>query len=706
MGAVRKTIDGETAILILENPPVNALSASTRRELADLFREAIDGPAVRAIVLIGSERVFSGGGDITEFDGPIAEPDLPQLIGFVESSPKPVVAAIGAICFGGGLELAMAAHMRVALSSARLALPEAKLGLIPGAGGTQRLPRALGLEKALDLIVGGDTFAANAPFAGGLIDRLVDSDLLGSAVAFAREILAANAPIERLRDRRVKSASPAQTIIDEARRRHGPEAERFPAAIAAIDCLEMAVDKPIDEACRAERRKFLQLRETPTSRAMRYAFLAEREAAKVPGLSSATPTRPVERIAIIGAGTMGRGIAMAFLNAGLAVTLLDADAEALQRALAAIGKVYEASVAKGRMTDAERKERLGLVVPATDFTTLAGADLVIEAVFENMTVKEEVFRRVDALARPGAILATNTSTLNVDRIAAFTCRPGDVLGLHFFSPANIMKLLEVVRGKETSDEVLATALTLARRIGKVAVVAGVCDGFIGNRMLEHYVRMAHLAVEEGALPWQVDRALEAWGMAMGPFRMGDLAGNDIGWASRKRRYIERPHVRFARIGDRLCEHGRFGQKTGAGWYRYPDGRTPEPDADVEAIISDYRQAKGIVPRAIEDEEIVARCIYALVNEGARLLGEGIALRASDIDVVYLNGYGFPRFRGGPMHFAESVGLATVVEDMRRFHRAGGDGFWKPAPLLLVTLERGARLADAPKNNESSPSHAD
>lgn len=682
MGAVRKEIDGETAILILDNPPINVLGAALRRDLVDRFSEAAGDPSVQAIVLFGSERAFSGGGDINEFDGPIARPDLPGVVDLIEESPKPVIAAIGAFCFGGGLELAMAAHYRIALTTAKLALPEAKLGLIPGAGGTQRLPRAIGLEKALELIILGNTFMANSPFAAGLIDRLVEGDLLEEAVNFAREIVATKAPLRRLRDLPVKSEAEPREVIDKARAAKAVFADRFPAAIAAIDCLQLAIDCPIDEASRAERQHFLKLRETPTSEALRYAFLAEREATKVPDIAAGTTPRPVESIAIIGAGTMGRGIAMAFLNAGLPVVLFDADNGVLRRAIDAIGKVYDSSVARGRLSDAERLARMAQLASASEFVDLASADLVIEAVFEEIGVKEEVFRRLDSVAKPGAILATNTSTLDVDRIAGITSRPGDVLGLHFFSPANVMKLLEIVRGRATSDDVLVTSMKLARRIGKVAVVAGVCDGFIGNRMLEHYVRMAHLAVEQGALPWHVDRALEEWGMAMGPFRMGDLAGNDIGWEVRKRRYVERPHVRYARIGDWLCERGRFGQKTGLGWYRYADGRTPEPDADVEAMIVEYRNAKTIAPRAFDDEEIVARCIYALVNEGARILGEGIAFRTSDVDVVYLNGYGFPRFRGGPMYYADHVGLHRVLETMCRFHEESGDDFWQPAPLLV------------------------
>jgi 3-hydroxyacyl-CoA dehydrogenase len=687
---VGKKSKDRIAVIALNNLPINALGAQLRRELAERFLEVGGDKSVDGVLLIGSDRVFSGGGDINEFDGAIAQPDLPTVIEIIDTFSKPVVAAIGGVCFGGGLELALAAHYRIAHVGASLALPETKLGLIPGGGGTQRLPRAIGLEKSIDFILGGESFAPGLFVGTPLVDRLTDGDLLPEALAFTKEIVSAKWPLRRLRDLTVESAGSPLALIEEQRRRRRPSSSRYPAYLAALDCLEKAVFAPFDEGQRYERQRFLELKETATARALRYAFLAERTAAKVPGLSGSVATRIVRKVGIVGAGTMGRGICINFLNGGFAVALLDSKQEAIQQAVAAIGGVYENALKKGRLTATTIEERMNRLAVAGDFSDLGDSDLVVEAVYEEMDAKEAVFRHLDRVCKAGTILATNTSTLNVDRIAGFTGRPQDVVGTHFFSPANVMRLLEVVRGRHTSDEVLATTMKLAKSIGKIAVVSGVCDGFIGNRMLEHYVRMAGLMVEEGALPWQVDRALEEWGMSMGPFRMGDLAGNDIGWAIRKRRYQERPHVKYARIGDWLCERGRFGQKTGLGWYAYRN-RTPEPDPNVEKMIVDYRATHDIATRSINDNEIVERCIFALVNEGARVVEEGIALRASDVDVVYLNGYGFPRFRGGPMNFADEFGLKDVIAIMRNFQKVTGDSFWEPSTLLLKAAEEGKTL---------------
>jgi 3-hydroxyacyl-CoA dehydrogenase len=691
-GLVLASVSGDIAILTLASPPVNALGSALRLAIAERLGKVLSDNSIRAIILIGSERVFSAGGDISEFDGPIAEPDLPSLVATVETSTKLVVAAIGGTCMGGGLELAMGAHYRIALAKSTLALPETKIGLIPGAGGTQRLPRAIGLERALRLILDGASFTPRDVEDSHLIDRIVDENLMAEALAFTRSLLDTKAPLRRLSDLPVEVATSAQEAFARARQEIGRKAERYPALPALVECLELAVSAPVDEGQRIERGHFLSLRNTPTARGLRHAFLAERVAGKVPGLDDSVAGREVDSVAIVGAGTMGRGICINFLRAGLPVMLVDSEPAALDEAVNAIRRTLEQDMQKGRLAEAEFRSRLSLLTRSPDLAAISGADLVIEAVFEEMAIKKKLFRELDRLAKPGAVLATNTSTLDVNAIAAATDRPVDVIGLHFFSPAHVMRLLEVVRGEKTSVAVLATAMKIAPRIGKIAVMSGVCDGFIGNRMLEHYVRMAHLMVEEGALPWQVDKALEAWGMAMGPFRMGDLAGNDIGWAVRKRRYRERPHVRYARIGDALCEAGRFGQKTGVGWYSYRDGgRRGEADSETVRIVEGYRAEKGITAREIGDEEIVARCIFALVNEGARIVEEGIAVRISDIDVVYLNGYGFPRFRGGPMKYAEEFGVPEAVAAMEQFRAASGDPFWEPAGLLRRAAIEGKSL---------------
>jgi 3-hydroxyacyl-CoA dehydrogenase len=683
-------VSDNIAIVTLDNPPVNALGHEIRRGIVECIKRAIADSAVEAIVLTGSARFFSAGADIRELgqSGGVREPNLPAVIQCLETCPKPVLAAISGNCLGGGFELAMGAHFRIASDNARLALPEVKMGLLPGAGGTQRLPRAIGAERALDFILKGEPVAALTFLDTPLIDRIAGDSLSADAIAYAKYLAAKGAVPRRLSARDISDAD-HRAILDAARQRAAKSASHYPAHAAIVDCLEAAVNKPFDEGLRIEREHFLALRQTSTHRALRYAFVAERQCARIPDVPSDTPTRAIDRVAIVGAGTMGRGIAMNFLNAGIPVTLLDTEEEATNRGADAIRQLYAGSVKRGRLSQAQMDKRLGLLTTSSGNAGLGKADLIVEAVFEDMSVKEQVFRHLDQIAKPDAILATNTSTLDVNRIASFTRRPEDVVGTHFFSPANVMRLLEVVRGERTSREVLATIMKLAKTIGKTAVVAGVCDGFIGNRMLEHYVRMAGLMVETGAMPWQVDQALENWGMIMGPFRMGDLAGNDIGWAVRKRRYVERPHVHYAMVADRICEHGRFGQKVGKGWYRYRQGdRTPIRDPEVEEIIADYRRDKGITAREYNDEEIVERCIFALVNEGARILEEGIALRASDIDTVYLSGYGFPRFRGGPMRYADEVGLAGVAQRMQDFEKATGDPFWKPAAMLEKLVREG------------------
>ncbi|OYY82699.1 MAG: 3-hydroxyacyl-CoA dehydrogenase [Acidovorax sp. 28-64-14] len=683
-------VHGPVAVVTLNNPPVNGLGHALRSGIVAALDQALADPQVQAIVLTGSARAFSGGADVREFGTPKAgqEPTLPSVIRALDGSTKPVVAAIAGVCLGGGLELALGCHYRVALPDASLGLPEVKLGLLPGAGGTQRLPRLIGLEPALNMIVSGQPVPANA-FAGTpLVHALIEGDLVEGAVAFAAQVAARGEPLPRARDLKVKQPN-ADAFLQFARNTVAAASKPFPAPLQCVEAVAASL-KPFDEGLQTERTLFQALMQTPESRALRHVFQAERAAAKVPGLPEGTVLRPIARVGVIGAGTMGGGITMNFLNAGIPVVLLEMKQEALDRGLATIRKNYENSMKKGKLKPEQVEQRMGLITPTLEYAALKDADLIVEAVFEEMGVKEAVFRQLDAVAKPGAILASNTSYLDIDRIATFTQRPQDVIGLHFFSPANVMRLLEIVRGAQTAPDVLATSLQLAKQIKKVAVVSGVCDGFIGNRMLARYGAAAQGLINAGALPQQIDGALQKFGLAMGPFRMGDLAGLDIGWATRKRKAAEAGVEMKPIVADKLCEAGRFGQKTGAGWYRYEAGnRTPLPDSVTEQLIADYRAAHGITPRKIGDEEIVERCIFALVNEGARILEEGIAARASDIDLVYLNGYGFPLHRGGPMLYADTVGLPQVVRSLRRFAaEPGADASWQPAPLLVRLAEEG------------------
>ena len=680
------------AVITLDNPPVNGLGHDVRSGIVAGIDQALADSQVKAVMLIGAGKGFSGGADIREFNTPkaAAEPTLRTVIRIVEDSAKPVIAAVGGMCMGGGLELALGCHYRVAAPGAQIAQPEVKLGLLPGAGGTQRLPRAIGVETALNMIVSGATVPSEQFKGTALFDEIVGGDLLEGALAFAHKVVAEKLPLKRVRDIEIDYPN-AEGFFQFARNNIAVAAKNLPAPLKCVDAVAAAVSKPFDEGLQVERDLFAYLMETPESKALRHAFFAERAASKIPDVPADTPTRSISKVAMIGAGTMGGGISMNFLNAGIPVTLLEIKQEALDKGVATIRKNYENSMRKGRLTPDQLEQRMGMLRPTLSYDDIKDADLVIEAVFEDMGVKETVFKTLDKLAKPGAILATNTSTLNVNQIAAFTKRPQDVIGTHFFSPANVMKLLEVVRGEKTGKDVLATVMQLAKMIKKTAVVSGVCDGFIGNRMLEHYSRQSLSLLEEGALPQQVDQALEKFGFAMGIFRVGDLAGNDIGWAIRKRRYVEKPHVHYSKIADRLCEQGRFGQKTGMGWYRYEAGRRDAiPDPVVEKLIEDYREEIGITPRPISDEEIIERCVFALVNEGARILEEGIAQRASDIDMVYLTGYGFPLHRGGPMFYADTVGLYSVVHAMSRFAQNphADPEFWVPAPLLAKLAEEG------------------
>ncbi|MDF3091518.1 MULTISPECIES: 3-hydroxyacyl-CoA dehydrogenase NAD-binding domain-containing protein [Burkholderia cepacia complex] len=684
------TRDG-VAVITLNNPPVNGLGLSTRQGVMDALDRAAQDPSVTAIVLTGAGRAFSGGADITEFNTPKAlqEPTLHTVIRAVEASAKPVVAALHSVVMGGGLELALGAHYRVAAPGAQVALPEVKLGLLPGAGGTQRLPRAVGLETALNMIVSGAPVPSQQLAKSGLFDEMADGDLLDAAVAFARKVGAQKGPHPRVRDRKIVHEN-AAGFIQFARNSARAAAPNFPAPHKCIDAIEAGVLNGFDKGSIAEREGFVALMMTPESRALRHAFFGERAASKIPDVPADTPLREIRRVGVIGAGTMGGGIAMNFINAGLPVTLLETKQDALERGLATIRKNYDAQVKKGKLSQEKLDARMALITPTLSYDDLKDADLIVEAVFEELGVKEQVFRKLDEVAKPGAILASNTSTLDVDKIAAFTKRPQDVVGMHFFSPANVMKLLEVVRGARTAKDVLATVMAVAKKIRKTAVVSGVCDGFIGNRMIEQYIRQALFMLEEGALPAQVDRAIEKFGFAMGPFRMSDLAGNDIGWAIRKRRYVEQPGLHYSKIADRLCEQGRFGQKTGAGWYDYvPGDRKAKPSALVDEMVVAYSKERGVERRKIGDDEIVERLVFALVNEGAKILEEKIASKASDIDMVYLTGYGFPLWRGGPMLYADTVGLYNVERAIRGYAAAPNGDAWQLAPSIAELAKAGS-----------------
>jgi 3-hydroxyacyl-CoA dehydrogenase len=697
----------DIAVIALDNPPVNGLGFATRSGVAEGIDRANADASVSAIVIAGAGKVFSGGADIREFNTPraTAQPTLGTVIRIIEASDKPVIAAIAGVAMGGGLELALGCDARIAAASAQVALPEVKLGILPGAGGTQRLPRVVGVETALNMIVSGATVAASDLRSTALFDQIIEGDLLAGALAFARGFVAEKRPRKHVRDITI-SYPDAEAFFQFARNTVAVVAKDFPAPKKCVDAVEAAVKMPFDEGLRYERRLFDELVATPESRALRHAFFAERAAARIPDAPETTPTRKIDSVAIIGAGTMGTGIGIAFLNAGLPVTLLEMKSDALEKGIGVVRKSFEISVKRGKLTEEKARADMARLRPTLNYDDLREADLVIEAVYEDMGIKQQVFKTLDATMKPGAILATNTSTLDVDAIAAATGRPKDVIGMHFFSPANIMKLLEVVRGEKTAIDVLATVMKLAKTIRKTAVVSRVCDGFIGNRMVEQYLRQAMFLLDEGATPRQVDRALEAFGMAMGPFRMSDLAGNDVGWRIRQRRYIEKPNITYSRIADRLCELQRFGQKTGLGWYRYEAGkRDAIVDPAVDALIARYREEIGIRPRPIADAEIVDRCILSLVNEGARILEERIALRASDIDVVYLTGYGFPLHRGGPMFYADTLGLFNVLRAMRRFaaNPRADSAFWEPAPLLTRLAAEGKSLEDegaAPRSTDS------
>jgi 3-hydroxyacyl-CoA dehydrogenase len=690
-------VHGDVAVITMSNPPVNGLGYDTRVGLTQGLEKANADAAVKAVVITGAGKAFSGGADIKEFGSAkaTAEPNLLSVILAVENSTKPVVAAVHSVAMGGGLELALGCHFRIAAPGTLVALPEVKLGLIPGAGGTQRLPRAIGVEPALNMIVSGEPVKSEllAQIPGQkLFDKMASSPeaLAEEALAFARSVAGTAQPFPLVRNLPCKHPL-GDAYFQFARNMVKGMAKNFPAPAKCVDAVEAATKKKFADGMAYEREIFTNLMFTPECRALRHLFVAERAASKIPDVPDDTPKREIKSVAVIGAGTMGGGITMNFLNAGIPVKLLEMKQEAIDRGVATIKKNYEAQVKKGKLKQDKYEQRMALLSTTLDYADLKDADLVIEAVFEEMGVKQKVFEKLDEVMKPGAILASNTSTLDVNKIASFTKRPQDVVGLHFFSPANVMKLLEVVRGAKTGKDVMATVMGVAKKIKKTAVVSGVCDGFIGNRMIEQYSRQAGFLLDEGATPQQVDKAIEKFGFAMGPFRMGDLAGNDIGWAIRKRRAQERPNMLYSRSADKLCELGRFGQKTGAGWYDYKEGkRDAFPSKLVEDLIAEHRKSLGITPRKISDEEIVQRLVFALVNEGARIVEEGIAARASDLDMVYITGYGFPIFRGGPMMYADQVGLFNVAQAMKRFAQNPHDDakFWEPAPLLAKLAAEG------------------
>jgi len=692
------TKDSDIGIITINNPPVNALSPGVPEAIREAVEQVERDAAVRAAVLIGAGRNFVAGADINELAKVAAgksqrRPLLLELTHRMEDCSKPIVAAIQGNALGGGLELAMGAHYRVAAAGAQVGQPEVKLGIIPGAGGTQRLPRLAGVAKAVEMCAEGAAIKVDEAVKLGIIDRLIEGDLLAGAVAFAREVAGNRAP--KTRERNEKLGTPEQDAsIFAAARENIRKKQRAPmAALAAIDAVEAATTLPFDESCQVEQKLFRQCLVSEPAGALMHAFLAERELAKVPGISKDAPTLPVQSVAVVGAGTMGGGIAMVFANAGIPVFIKDVDHAALDRGLSNIQNNYATSVKRGRFTQQFVDERLQLIKSTLNTVDFSAVDLVVEAVFEGMAFKKEVFAELDRVCQPGAILATNTSYLDIDEIASATRRPDAVLGLHFFSPANVMRLLEIVGAKATSKQVIATSMQLAKRIGKVGVLVGNCRGFVGNRMFSPYRREAQFLVEEGAEVEAVDQALYDFGMAMGPLSVADLAGLDIGWRMRKEfRHLQKPGVRQPLAEDGLCELGRYGQKTGAGWYKYDQNRKAIPDPEVAPVVRKWAAEKGIVQRQISAPEIVDRCIYAMVNEGARILQDGIALRAGDIDMIYLNGYGFPNYRGGPMWYADTVGLKKVYARVSEFHQQLGE-LWEPAPLLKQLAGEGRGFAD-------------
>ena len=688
----------DVAILRLENPPVNGLSWAMRGLLGERIDAVLADDTFRAIVIAGAGRMFCGGADIREFNDPPPPnaPSLPAVLDRIEASAKPVVAAIHSIAAGGGMELALACHVRLVAPGTRLGLTEVTLGIVPGAGGTQRLPRLIGVQPALDVIVGGKLHPVERALEYGFVDACIEGDLEAAAVARARQLVDDGTPLRRASavEEHLEAVRDQPDFFRHYRERMDHRTRGFEAPYAAVDCVETALHLPYLDALKHERAVFSRLRDSDQSKAQRHAFFSERGVTRIPDVPKNTPAHPVERAAVLGCGTMGGGIAMSLANAGIPVTVMESSREALDRGMETIRRNYARTVSRRRMTEAQMQDRLARIAPTLDTAAMADADIVIEAVFEELPLKQEMFRTIDATAKPDAVLATNTSSLDVDAIANVTSRPEQVIGTHFFSPAHVMRLVETVRGAATSPATIATAMALAKRLGKVAVLVGNCDSFVGNRMLYAYRRQADFLLEEGASPQQIDRVIREFGLPMGPYEMADLAGLDVSWRVRQRQAAERPaHLRYSPIADRICELGRFGQKTHAGWYRYDPGhRQPIPDPEIDALIAQASTDLGIERRTVHDDEIVSRCLYPLVNEGAKILEEGLVLRASDIDIIWMLGYGFPRYRGGPMFWADLVGIGTIHETMRRLHDTHGE-WLTPAPLLESLARDGRTFGD-------------
>ena len=680
------TNEGDVAVVTLNSPPVNALSAKVREGLDKAFEAADADASVKAIVLICEGKTFIAGADISEFGRAMTGPSLQEVQNRIENASKPVVAAIHGTVLGGGLEVALVAHYRVAVPTAKAGLPEVNIGLLPGAGGTQRLPRIVGVEKALEMVTSGQHVPAKAAHAMGLFDELIDGDLRAGAIAFARKVVAEGKPLRKIRDQneKVEAARGKPEIFAEFRKANARKFRGFLAPEYNIRTIEAAVNEPFDQGLKTERGLFMELMTGPQSAAQRYVFFAERQANKIPDVPEDTEVLPIKKVGVIGAGTMGGGISMNFLNAGIPVTIIEAKQENLDRGVGIIRKNYENTAKKGRLKPEDVETRMGLLTPSMSLDDLADCDLIIEAVFELMEIKKDVFGKLDKIAKPGAILASNTSYLNLDEIASATSRPESVIGLHFFSPANVMRLLEIVRGEKTAKPVIATAMKLSKTIGKVGVLVGNCFGFVGNRMLAQRQREAQKLILEGAMPWDVDRVLYDFGLPMGPFAMSDLAGLDIGWDPAK--------TSSSTVREVLCEMDRRGQKTGAGFYDYDENRIAKPSPVTEQVIRDFAAKKGVNQRHIDDQEILERTLYPMVNEGAKILEEGKAIRASDIDIVWINGYGWPVYRGGPMHWADSVGLDKILARMKQFQNEMGDDF-KPSALLEKLVAEGKGFKD-------------
>ena len=678
---------GNIGLIIINNPPVNALAQAVRAGIRDGVERGITDKDVCAMIIISEGRTFTAGADIREFGKPSQPPILPDLIQYIEDSPKPMVVAIHGTALGGGMEIALGCHFRIAVPNAKVGLPEVKLGLLPGAGGTQRLPRIAGVTAALDMIVSGNPITAQKAQSMGIIDAIVDGDLRAAALAFSQKIIAEKWPLRKVSELKVKIDSP--TVFDDYAKGIAKKQRGFLAPFQCIKAIQAASELPFAEGMKRERELFLELKHSLQSKAQRHAFFAEREVARIPGLPDDHPTRNIKSVGILGAGTMGGGIAMCFINVGIPVVLLDMKQEFLDKGLGVIRKNYANTVAKGRLEQDVMDKRMALIKPTLSYNDLKDVDLVIEAVFEDMAIKKEVFNKLDEVCKPGAILASNTSYLNIDDIATATRRPDDVMGMHFFSPANVMRLLENVRGAKTSPEVYATAMKIGKNIGKVPVLVGVCDGFVGNRMLAKRSRESIFMLEEGALPWQIDKVVYDFGFPMGPYQMSDMAGLDIAWRNRKAKFNQlTQREKDCNILDKICELGRYGQKTGAGYYKYDEKRNATPDPLIEELIIKHSQERGITRRTITDQEITERAIYSMINEGAKILEEGIAARPLDIDVIWIYGYGFPVYLGGPMFWADQIGLKKIYDAVLKYQDLVGVEYWNPSPLLEKLAKEG------------------